>query len=153
MKKTLLDARDLERHATRCTICKHPQLDEIEKEFVSWTSVGEIVKEFGIPERSSIYRHARATGLFEKRDRNVKLALGRIIERAGDIMPNANAVVAAAVALSKINADGKYVERRELLNLTPIFERMTPTELEVYAASGTLPSWAQSAVDDVKVGV
>jgi hypothetical protein len=119
MKKSLLDSRDLERHATRCTICKHPQLDEIEREFVSWTSVPEIVKEFSIPERSSVYRHARAAGLFEKRDRNIKLALGKIVERAGEIMPNANAIVAAAVALAKINADGRYVERREVLSLTP----------------------------------
>jgi hypothetical protein len=153
MKKTLLDARDLERHATRCTICRHPQLDEIEKEFVSWTSVGEIVKEFGIPERSSIYRHARATGLFEKRDRNIKLALGKIVERAGDIVPNANAIVAAAVALAKINTDGRYIERREVLSLTPVFERMTARELEDYASTGTLPVWAQSAVADAKASM
>jgi hypothetical protein len=151
MKKSLLDSRDLERHATRCTICKHPQLDEIEREFVSWTSVPEIVKEFSIPEQSSVYRHARAAGLFEKRDRNIKLALGKIVERAGEIMPNANAIVAAAVALAKINADGRYVERREVLSLTPIFERMSAQELETYASTGDLPTWAQSVVDEAKV--
>jgi hypothetical protein len=55
----------------------------------------------------------------------------------------------AAVALAKINADGRYVERRETLNLTPVFERMSAPELENYAASGTLPEWAAEAV---KVG-
>lgn len=113
----------------------------------------EFVKEFDIPECSSIYRHARATGLFEKRDRNIKLALGKIVERAGEIMPNANAIVAAAVALAKINGDGRYIERREVLSLTPIFERMTTRELEEYASTGSIPVWAQSAVADAKVGV
>jgi hypothetical protein len=139
--------------ATRCTICKHPQRDEIEKEFVAWTSVAEIVKTYNIPERSSMYRHARATGLFEKRDRNVKMALGKIVERAGEIVPNASAIVAAAVALAKINGDGRYIERREVLSLTPIFERMTARELEDYASTGTLPVWAQSAVADAKLGL
>jgi hypothetical protein len=146
MKRSLLDTRDLERHATRCTICRHAQLDEIEREFVAWTSVSEIVKMYGIPERSSVYRHARATGLFETRDRNVRHALGKIIEHAGSVIPNSNSIVAAAVALAKINADGRYVERREVLSLTPIFERMSAQELETYASTGDLPAWAQSVV-------
>jgi len=138
---------DQVRHSTRCLVCAHPDREEIEKAFIDWTSGARIVEAFSIPgDGQTVYRHARAFGLYEKRDRNVKHALGKIVERASEVMPNANAIVAAAVALAKINADGRYVERRELLNLTPIFERLSAQELEEYASTGALPPWAQVEV-------
>jgi hypothetical protein len=39
-----------------------------------------ITEEYGLSDRSSIYRHAHALGLFAKRQRNVRAALERIIE-------------------------------------------------------------------------
>lgn len=50
-------------------------------------------------------------------------------------------------ALAKINADGRYVERREVLNLTPIFEHLSAQEPETFASKGDLAVWAASIVD------
>jgi len=84
----------LVRHKAKCGICAHPQLQEIEQEFVNWTSPTKIASEFGVS-RDAVYRHSWATGLAAKRQTNIRSALEKIIEQAGDVEANANAVVAA----------------------------------------------------------
>jgi hypothetical protein len=79
--------------------------------------------------------------LFTKRQQNVRAALEKIIERAGEVEVTAPAVVAAVQAYAKINAAGQWVDRSEHVNLNDLFERMTLDEKERYARDGTLPSW------------
>jgi len=107
-----------------------------------------IAKEDGLADRASVYRHAHALGLFEKRQRNVRAALEKIIEKAGGVEVTASAVVEAVQAYSKINATGQRVDRSEHvnLNLNELFERMTQQELESYARDGSLPSWFAATV-------
>ncbi|MGC1296494.1 MAG: hypothetical protein WA869_15780 [Alloacidobacterium sp.] len=95
-------------------------------------------------DRSSVYRHAHALGLFAKRQRNVRAALERIIERAGEVDVTASAVVAAVQAYSKINAAGQWIERTEQVSLNDLFDRMSTEELEEYAQRGTLPKWFEA---------
>jgi hypothetical protein len=134
------------RHETRCNVCRHPQRDEIERDFIDWISATEIATTYGFKDKSSIYRHARSLGLVDRRIKNVRFALMRLIEQVAHVPANSNSIVAACVALSKINSEGRYVDRKEVLNLAPVFERMTAQELEEYASSGTLPPWAQVEV-------
>jgi hypothetical protein len=131
----------LGRHQRNCTICRHPRREEIEHDFVGWRSPVSIVEEFGLADRSSIYRHANAFDLFTKRQRNIRAALEKIIERADQVEVTAAAVVAAVQAYSKINTVGQWIERRETVNLNELFDRMTTSELEDYARDGTLPGW------------
>jgi len=77
-----------------------------------------------------------------KRRRNVRSALERIIEKAGDV----EATAAAVAAYAKINANGQWVERSESVNLNELFERMTPEEMEAYARDGALPVWFEHAM-------
>src|SRR5208282_5200571 len=114
---------------------------EIEAEFVAWRSPASLAKEYGLADRASVYRHAHALGLFGKRQRNVRAALERIIEQAGDVDATAAAVVAAVQAYSKINAAGQWIDRSETVNLNELFDRMTREELEDYARDGALPRW------------
>src|SRR3954464_11905905 len=67
-----------------CQVCTHARREEIELAFVNWTSPARIAKEYRVS-RDSIYRHAHALTLFEKRRRNVRAALETIIERAGEV--------------------------------------------------------------------
>ena len=131
----------LGRHRRHCSVCSHEKRPEIEAEFVSWRSPVAIASEYGLSDRSSIYRHAHALDLFSKRRRNVRAALEKIIERAGEVEVSASAVVAAVQAYSKINASGQWVDRSEHVNLNELFERMTQQELEAYARDGSLPQW------------
>jgi hypothetical protein len=131
----------LGRHRRNCSVCSHPKCAEIESDFVSWRSPGAIAQEYGLADRASVYRHAHALGLFPKRQRNVRAALERIIEKAGEVDVTAGAVVAAVQAYAKINAAGQWLDRSEHVNLNELFEKMTQQELEVYAKDGTLPDW------------
>ena len=133
------------RHQQQCRICSHPKRDEIEQAFIAWTSPAEIAKKHSVS-RDGVYRHAHVFGLIDKRRRNVRAALERIIERAGEVDVTAAAVVAAIQAYSKINATGQWVERSEHVNLNELFDRLTREEMETYAKEGTLPAWFENAV-------
>ncbi len=131
-----------------CRICKHPRREEIEADFVTWRSAKAIAREFklgnGYP--TGLYRHARALGLFEERGRNLRAALGLIIERAGKVRPATAAVVAAVEAYARINAEGCWTQPLDAIHLVDLFDCMTAEELEAYRRDGVLPRWFQKAV-------
>jgi hypothetical protein len=85
----------LERHKARCRICRHPRREEIEEDFLDWSSPRELAETYQLPDFRAIYRHATAVGLFDRRRRNIQRATDRIIERVADVDVNAWAVVAA----------------------------------------------------------
>jgi hypothetical protein len=129
-------------HKRSCNVCRHEKREEIEEAFVAWQSPARIALDHGLADRNSVYRHAHAFGLFEARRRNIRAALERIIERAGEIEGiNASAVVAAIQAYSKINAQGEWVDRTETLNTADLFKRMSEEELDTYARTGSYPAW------------
>lgn len=131
----------LGRHAAECKICRHAQRKQIERDFIDWLSPARIVEQYGVRNRASVYRHAHALGLMEKRARNVRAALEKIIEHAGDVEVTSAAVVSAVSAYARINATGQWVERTEHVDLNALFERMSAAELKAYAEDGTLPEW------------
>jgi hypothetical protein len=137
---------NLGRHTAECKICSHPRRDEIEREFVNWRSPASIARQYKLTNRASIYRHAHALGLFSKRQRNVRAALEKIIEHAGDVDVNAAAVVSAVTAYARINSRGEMIERTETVNLNSLFERMSAEELDRYARDGSLPDWFETVV-------
>jgi hypothetical protein len=99
----------LDRHERRCSICSHPDRAEIEADFIEWAAPGEIAKEYGVS-RIAVYRHARAASLFARRDRNLRFALGRIIEHADRVWPTPDSIVRAVHAFARINDEGQWVE-------------------------------------------
>ena len=134
------------RHESQCSVCAHPDCQDIERDFVQWKSPIAIAHDYGLTDRKTVYLHAHAFGLFKKRDQNIRAALTRIIEKAGDVEATAAAVVAAVQAYAKINAQGQWIERSEHVNLNELFERMTKDELENYARDGKLPDWFTQTV-------
>jgi hypothetical protein len=131
----------LGRHGRYCKICNHENRAEIEADFVNWKGLSGITREFGLRNRMNIYRHAHALGLFEKRRRNLRAVLERIIERVDEVEVNAAAIISAVQALAKINFQGQWIERAEHVNLNELFERMSKQELDSYAREGILPEW------------
>ncbi len=131
-----------ERHARDCKVCKHQEREAIEQEWISWGDTTQIAKDYSLS-RNSIYRHAEMMGLYAKRDRNIRAALGRIIEKAGSVDVTSAAVVSAIQAYAKINANGEWVDRVEHVDLKAVFDRMSREELDLYAKHGTLPPWTR----------
>ncbi len=136
----------LGRHKRNCSVCTHEQREEIEAAFIGWRSPAAIAEEFGLADRSSVYRHANALGLFPKRQRNIRAALERIIERADSVDVTASAVVAAIGAYAKINSAGEWIDRTQTTSMNDLFDRMSTQELEAYAQNGALPDWFRATV-------
>jgi len=99
----------LELHQAHCSICGYEDQDEIDEAFVSWEHVGQIARDYDI-DRRAIYRHAHATGLYAKRDCNVRRALGRIIHEADRVTATADSVVRSIKMLTHVNAHGDWVQ-------------------------------------------
>jgi len=98
------------RHSRKCSVCRHRDRGAIEQDFLGWRSPDQIAADHGIADHSSIYRHAHATGLFDRRARTIRLALGPIIERAMTVEVTADAIVRAVELLARLNADGHLTE-------------------------------------------
>ncbi len=141
MAKKKVIAVSIGRHQRNCTVCAHKRREEIEADFIAWNSPAAIATEYGLKDRATVYRHAHALGLFQKRQKNIRAALERIIERAGEVDATAAAVVAAVQAYAKINAAGEWIDRTETLSINDLFDRMSTQELETYAQTGGLPAW------------
>ena len=116
---------------------------------MNWGKPSRLATKYSVS-RDSIYRHAHALGLIDKRRRNVRAALERIIEKAEDVAVNAAAVVSAISALARINAKGEWVERTETVSVNGLFERMTADELDTYARDGKLPDWFEASTGATK---
>jgi hypothetical protein len=115
-------APNLARHKRGCRICAHPNRAEIEQDFIAWKSPAKIACEYKMRNRATVYRHARAVGLYSRRARNVRAALERIIEQVDDVLVNAGAVVQAITTYARINSQGQLVERSEQVNLNDLFQ-------------------------------
>lgn len=103
----------LRHHASQCTICRHPQREEIERDFLDWTGPREIAREYGLGSHTPVYRHAHALGLFYRRQHTLPFALGRLIERVNDVKPTAASIISAIRLMAKLNARGEYTEEAE----------------------------------------
>jgi len=108
---------------------------------MAWRSPKKIVKEYKLGQRRAVYRHAHAFGLMERRYVDLRAALGRIIEKAGEVPVTAWAVVAAVRACAKINARGQWMERGESSGMRELLDGMNRKELLAYAQEGTIPDW------------
>jgi hypothetical protein len=97
-------------HEARCTICRHPERDAIEEEFIHWLSPRTMRDAYGVESRA-VYRHAHAFNLFAVRDRNLRFALGHIIDRVERISESHGPDVIRAVhAFARVNNEGQWVE-------------------------------------------
>jgi hypothetical protein len=149
--KNKSSAPDLARHSANCQVCRHELRQEIESEFVEWRPQSEIARNFKLGSRLTVWRHARAVGLIERRNANTALALAAFIERCARVKPNATALVSACSALARLDAEGRDVQRIEsVVGLNSLFYKMTQGEARRYAETGQLPDWFQRELNDTQ---
>lgn len=101
---------DLERHTRKCAICHHPNLEYIEEEFVNWRNVALIQEDYKIRNYASVYRHARATGLYQRRRENLRFAAELLIEHADQAEPKPDTILRAIHTCARISAHGEWIE-------------------------------------------
>ena len=100
----------VQRHSLKCTVCRHPHREAIEEAVLQWRKVYRIASEFGLSSRTTLYRHAHALGPFARRDRNLRHALGLLIEQAETVTPTAESIVHAVKAYTRLNDAGQWIE-------------------------------------------
>jgi hypothetical protein len=98
-----------DRHQRKCAVCRHPDRDEIEEEFIHWHDVWHLAKKYNIQDYRSIYRHARVFGLIERRRENRRYMLDRVLESFPS-GANAQSVIQAIRAYSCLTDDNRWVE-------------------------------------------
>jgi len=89
----------LGRHKAQCSICKHPNCNDIEDAWLNWTSPAKIE-----------FRHCHAFGLFCKRRGNIIRAYERIAERSDTVNFSGSNVLSALGILVKLGGVQKAAE-------------------------------------------
>jgi hypothetical protein len=130
-----------DRHARRCSICASPYREEIEDAYVRWETATKICREFKIPSRNTLRLHVQAFNLEEKRDKNIKRCLSTIVEKNMHRKFSGPAVISALALLSKIDGEGRSVERYERTFAgVAQFDGWSIGELQHYIATGQKPA-------------
>ncbi len=102
---------DFSRHPRRCAICSHPDRDAIEGDFIRWRSPDRIKRDYNLPDRASVYRHAHYAGLFRRRKREVARVLESLLESADSCPVEAADVIIRATRLYvRSNEHGDWTE-------------------------------------------
>jgi len=116
------------RHSRKCQICNHPEIEDLEDEYVNWASAHWLAKAFNLSDESTIYRHARATGLDIRRRENLGAALEKIVQKVDHLQgPTVSEVLRAIRILARVNSRGQWVFPPP----TEISNRQTSPELEI----------------------
>ena len=142
----------LAKHSRDCSICRHAAREAIEAEYIDWTPIAQIARSHRL-QRRSIYLHVRACGLSAARDANIRAALLAHIEKGLIVKPTPASFVAAVVAVTKLNEQGRTVDELRIgTNLSEAFAGFSVGELRDYAEHGKLPNWYLSATGERSTG-
>ncbi len=101
---------DLARHARKCTICNHKDRPVIDFDYLNWRSTQEIVREYALPHRVALYRHAESTGLTALRKSRLCSVLDSIIEQAETVQVTGATILRAMRAYSCLTKNGDWVD-------------------------------------------
>lgn len=134
---------NLGRHQAQCTICSHLQREKIEEDWTDWGCTAEIAHTYGVS-RDALYRHAHAVDLFPKRQKKIKMALEKVIERLDITKVNGSTVLAAIKEYVKLYGQRDGVEQGQGLSPKELFQRMSAEERAAFARDGSLPKWFSS---------
>jgi hypothetical protein len=99
----------LERHLRLCTVCNHDDREDIEDDFLNWLPAEDIADNYDL-DYQAVYRHARATGLSDQRENNLRSALGLIVERASTARITGGNVLRAIRAYSCLDRTGRWTD-------------------------------------------
>lgn len=119
-------APDFERHSRKCAICNHPEREAIEELFIHWHNPGTICFQFRPLNEYSLYRHARAAGLYAARRSNLRFVLEHILEQAERVRVNSGGILAALRAYACLTDQNEWVEPAKRVIVKTSFTREEP---------------------------
>lgn len=140
---------DLTYHSIRCTVCRHPHRETIERDYLHWHSPARIARQYPDLNSSAIYRHVHATALDAKRRRNAISSLEFIIEKAESVVPTANDIINAVCACCRLNQEGQWLDPPQQRIVTYVDERGNPLSAHAKEAATPGPQTETSRVANV----
>lgn len=100
----------LERHSRKCQVCRHPDREAIDEQFVHWVRPSAITRMYGL-EWKSLYRHARAVNLVQQRSRNMRSILENVLEKGPEAPVTADAILRTVRAYCAcLTDDNRWVD-------------------------------------------
>ncbi|MBZ5672067.1 MAG: hypothetical protein LAO04_20375 [Acidobacteriia bacterium] len=136
---------NLGRHQSQCTVCQHPERQEIEEEWINWVFPTGIAERHGIS-RDALYRHAHACDLFSKRQKNRKLILEKILERVDWAPISGSAFLSTYKVYDKITSAEEEKGHLQGENFKKSLKQMSQEERGAFARDGSLPEWFSKAI-------
>lgn len=138
-------AVSLGRHKSQCSLCRHPDREEIEREWVGWGNTTQLAQKSKLS-RDCIYRHMHALRLDGRRQNNIKAAFERIIERADTVPLTGSTIIATLKAYTLLcereeGSQKKGPPQKELL------EHMSKHERDGFTQDGSHPVSSSSEID------
>jgi hypothetical protein len=139
----------LERHARKCSICRHPERQQIDESFLHWRSPHTIMQCFGIKTETTIYHHAHAFNLFALRNCNLQSALCNIIEDIDTRDFTGREILDAVRALAHLTADGRWIHHTSKSEVMYSMQRLPAAQAALPTAHAALP--AHSNGDEILI--
>jgi hypothetical protein len=139
----------LERHARKCSICRHPERQQIDESFLHWRSPHTIMQCFGIKTETTIYHHAHAFNLFALRNCNLQSALCNIIEDIDTRDFTGREILDAVRALAHLTADGRWIHHTSKSEVMYSMQRLPAAQAALPTAQAALP--AHSNGDEILI--
>jgi hypothetical protein len=143
MKKDLRQEErgaSLGRHQSQCSVCSHPQRQEIEEAWLNWGNTTLLADHYKVS-RDAIYRHMKALGLFSERQKRVKFAYEKIIERLDMVSVSGSTVLAALKAYISL-CEREEAKQASALAPQEVSRPMSDQEPDVLEEDGSFPEEA-----------
>jgi len=141
---------DPERHSRQCHVCARADCAEIDRAVIAWHSVTQVARQYGIS-RQVLTRHITGKGLIALREKNVKPVFMRVIEKGLARLRKVSVrdVIAAAIAVAKLDKEGQWVNRSEV-TVEHYLPRMSAVELQELADRKVIPEWVKKEIESIK---
>jgi hypothetical protein len=114
----------MEDHKRNCKICNSDDRNDIEKEYMAWTPIVQIVSNHPAINDGNIQRHVIATGLREKRSKNSDAMINAIIERGMNAVQTINSVALIRAIELKCRKAGELSKDGTPVNLHLTIEQI-----------------------------
>ena len=100
---------DARRHSRKCQVCCHPEREAIEWAFVNWRSPNRIASAYKLS-GDSLYRHAQALDLYDKRSSSLRSVLDNILERGVETAITGDTILRAVRAYTCLTDQNAWIE-------------------------------------------
>ena len=129
---------DPQRHSRKCQVCSHPEREAIEWAFINWRSPNRIASAYKLS-GDSLYRHANALNLYDKRRSSLRSVLDNILERGVETAITGDTILRAVRAHTCLTDQNTWIEPASQVLFSsqraPVPQPIEPPTIDIAAES------------------